>query len=120
MDWKGLTMSITWSDVVAHYDRGDSLKPLVGDSKLAVDSVDDEQICVRQRLWRACLKPDDLRIANEILAGASTSITPIRFAEMMRARLAGGTDVTTDCTRVPNLMAVVLFNMGVFGGPGSS
>lgn len=107
-------MQITWDDVVSHYRRGDSLKPLVGDSKLAVDSIDDEQICVRQRLWKACLRADDLPIANEVLAAAPADVAPIKFAELMRARFSCGIDVTTECTRIPNLAAVVLFNMGVF------
>jgi hypothetical protein len=108
-------LTVTWDDIVARYRPGDSLRPLVGVSKLAVDHVDGDQICIRQRLWWARLTRADLQTANDILASTDADITPVQFAELLRAHYTSGTDVTTECTRVPNLAAVVLYNMGALG-----
>jgi hypothetical protein len=102
-----------WADVQARYAPGTALKPLVGSSALVVDEVDDEQLCVRQRLWRACLTRAELEIAAGLLAEAGP-VTPMQFAERLRVHYATGFHVTTDCSRVPNLSAVVLKDLGAF------
>ena len=103
---------IAWSDVVAKFQPGDALEPLVGRSKLTVDSVDDERMCIRQRLWLACVTPADLQIADAILSAAPVDVTPVQLAELIREHYTAGADVTTECTRIPNLAAVVLYNLG--------
>lgn len=103
---------IAWSDVVAHLKPGDTLQPLTGDSKLTVDSIDNAEICIRQRLWRASLKRADMQTANKILAAAPPDVTPIQLAELIRKHYMEGHDVKTECTRVPNLAAIVLYNLG--------
>lgn len=108
--------AIDWSQVKSRFQAGDLLSPLVGSSTLVVDSIDDEQLCIRQRLWRACLTRTDLQTANDVLAQAGSDVTPVEFAELMRARVTSGTSGTgtvTECTRIPNLAAVVLLNLGV-------
>jgi hypothetical protein len=76
-----------------------------------VDSVDDERICVRQRLWQACLTPAELDTATRVLAEAGP-VTALELAELLRIHYAGGPQVTTDCSRVPNLSAVLLSDLG--------
>ena len=78
-----------------------------------VDEVDDERLCVRQRLWRACLTRTELETAAAVLAAAGR-ITPMEFAERLRVHYATGFHVTTDCSRVPNLSAIVLQDLGAF------
>lgn len=108
-------MNIEWPDILAHFQSGDSLQPLVGVSRLVVDSLDDEQICIRQRLWRACFTKADLMTANSVLASSRVDVTPLQFAELLRAHYTSGSDITTECTRTPNLAAVVLYNLGALG-----
>ncbi|MCF7547488.1 hypothetical protein [Pseudonocardia sp. WMMC193] len=103
---------IAWPEIVARLKPGDRLRPLVGASQLTVDSIDDEQICIRQRLWRACLTPADIETANRILADAPAGVSGVRFSELLRAHYTSGSDVTTECTRIPNLAAVVFLNLG--------
>ena len=110
---------IAWTDVVSRLAPGDSLSPLVGSSRLTVDSVGADRSCIRQRLWSACLTRADIDTANRILADAPADVSPVGFSELMRAHYASGTDVTTGCTRLPNLAAVVLLHLGAFAaGPG--
>ena len=110
-----------WADVQARYAPGAALAPLVGSSTLVVDEVDDERLCVRQRLGRACLTRTELETAAALLAEAGP-VTPMEFAERLRVHYATGFHVTTDCSRVPNLSAIVLKDLGAFnhGGRGSA
>jgi hypothetical protein len=108
--------AIGWGDVLARYAPGAVLTPLVGSSTLVVDEVDDQQLCVRQRLWRACLTRVELETAVELLATAGP-LTAMEFAERLRVHYATGFHVTTDCSRVPNLSAVVLQDLGAFTRP---
>ncbi|TCK24803.1 hypothetical protein [Pseudonocardia endophytica] len=101
-----------WTDVVARYRTGDVLPPLVGSSVMTVDAVDDTALCVRQLLWRACLTPDEFATAVTILHEAG-AVTGLELAELLRRHYAGGPQVTTDCSRVPNLCAVVLADLGL-------
>jgi hypothetical protein len=103
---------VEWTDVVNRLKPGDVLQLLVGDSRLTVECIDDEQICMRQRLWRACLTPADIQIAGRILLEAPADVTPVQLAERIRAHFTSGREVATECTRVPNLAAVVLYNLG--------
>lgn len=103
---------IAWTDVVGRLAPGDSLQPLVGSSRLTVHSVEPEQICIRQCLWRACLTRADIDTANRVLESAPADVSAVRFSELLRAHYTSGTDVTTECTRLPNLAAVVFLNLG--------
>jgi hypothetical protein len=73
---------------------------------------------VRQRLWRGCLTRAELERADEILATAGP-VSPLELAELLRIHYASGPQVTTECSRVPNLSAVLLLDMGAFASPGS-
>jgi hypothetical protein len=107
-------MTVTWADVTARYEPGMALPPLVGSSKLVVDHIDDDQLCVRQRLWRACLTREEFENAARILDEAG-DVTPIEFGELLRVHHATTFHTTTDCSRVPNLSATVLRDLGAFG-----
>jgi hypothetical protein len=108
--------AVGWGDVTARYSSGAVLAPLVGSSTLEVDEVDEERLCVRQRLWRACLTRTEFETAVRVLTAAGT-VTPMEFAERLRVHYATGFHVTTDCSRVPNLSAVVLQDLGAFDRP---
>lgn len=105
-------MSVSWPDVVGRLHPGDLLMPLKGTSKLTVESVDDQQIRIRQRLWSACLTRTDFETATSILSAAPPDVTPVQLADLIRAHFSAGEGAITDCTRIPNLAAVVLLNMG--------
>jgi hypothetical protein len=103
-----------WDDVVGHCRPGSTLRPLVGGSTMVVEMVDDDRVCVRQRLWRACLTRAELATADRVLAAAG-SVSPMQLAELLRIHYAGHPQVGTECSRVPNLSAVVLNAVGAFG-----
>ncbi|GEL27019.1 hypothetical protein PSU4_59730 [Pseudonocardia sulfidoxydans NBRC 16205] len=103
---------IEWSDLVTRFRTGDELKPLVGGSALTIESVDEEQICIRQRLWRACVTRADMKVAGEILDAAPADISPVELAERIRVHYMSGFELVTECSRVPNLAAILLYNAG--------
>ena len=107
--------TVTWSEVIARYRPGSPLAPLAGSSTLVVDSVDDQRLCVRQRLWVSCLTRTELETAVTVLAESRPG-SALELAEMLRVHYATGFHVTTECSRVPNLSAMVLADMGVFRG----
>lgn len=104
--------TVSWPHVVARYRIGDILPPLVGSSVMTVDAIDDTAMCVRQLLWRACVTRDEFATATGILNEAG-SVTGLELAELLRQHYAGGPQVTTDCSRVPNLCAVLLADFGL-------
>lgn len=102
---------IDWAQVVDRFRPGDQLQPLAGASSLTMDSIDEERMCIRQRLWRDCLDRSDLQTAVQILAEAPADVTPVQLAELIRIHYTGSA-VSPGCPRAPNLSAVVLYNMG--------
>lgn len=104
--------SLDWNAVRARYAPGTRVRPLVGTSALEVVSVDDERICLRQRLWRACVTRSELETALTVLHERPGRLTALELAEELRRYYAVGPQVTTECSRVPNLSAVVLVDMG--------
>lgn len=106
---------IDWQDVVSRFRQGDRLQPVAGASVLTVESIDDDRMCLRQRLWRDCLTRSDLRLAARVLADAPPGVTAVQLAELIRLHHTGSA-VTPGCSRVPNLAAVVLYNMGEVPG----
>lgn len=108
--------SVDWDTVQARYAPGTRVPPLVGTSVLEVVSVDDERICLRQRLWRACVTRPELDTALAVLHEQPGTPTALELAEELRRYYSGGPQVTTECSRVPNLSAVVLADLGYLSG----
>ena len=106
-------MTDRWDEVVGHCRPGSTLRPLVGGSTMVVETVGDDRVCVRQRLWRACLTRAELATADRVLASAGP-VSPMQLAELLRIHYAGHPQVGTECSRVPNLSAVVLKAIGAF------
>jgi hypothetical protein len=50
--------------------------------------------------------------ALQLLHEYSAPPSPVEFAERLRRYYAGGPEVRTGCTRVPNLCAIVLRELG--------
>ena len=100
--------AVTWAEVVAHYDVGDPVPPLVGSARLTVAALDDQRICFRQPLWTACLNREDFEFAVELLSHIDPPKSPVAFSELLRRSLAARTArVDTGCSRIPNLCALV-------------
>lgn len=110
-------MRLDWTSVRARYPPGTKVRPLVGTSALEIVSVDDEQVCLRQRLWRACVTRTELELALAVLHARAGPITALELAEELRRYYAGGPQVTTECSRVPNLSAVILADLGHLTSP---
>jgi hypothetical protein len=104
--------AVAWPAVQARYQQQATLPSLTG-AVLEVVSVDDERLCVRQRLWTDCLTRDDLENAVQMLRDGRIGGTPVQVAEGLRRWYSGGPQVRVGCTRTPNLCAVVLHDVGV-------
>jgi hypothetical protein len=105
-------VSLGWDAVRARYEPGTGVRPLVGGSQLTVVLVDDEQICLKQRLWQACVTRHELETAIDLLEKTPGPISAVEFAEELRRYYSGGPNVKTECSRVPNLSAVILKDLG--------
>lgn len=105
-------MKLDWEQVRARYEQQQTVQPLRGGSSLRVVEITDERLCLQQRLWRDCLSRAALETATTLLGDRPLPFDAIEFAEEMRAYLATGPDAVTDCTRVPNMSAVILKDLG--------
>lgn len=108
---------LDWATVRERYAARPSLPSLGGTSRVQVEEVDDDRICLSQRLWRDCISRADLEDAVALLDAGRLEARPMAFAEGLRAYYASGPRVETGCTRGPNLAAVVLTDLGFLTGP---
>lgn len=104
--------TLDWDAVRVRYSDRPALPSLAGSSTVQVTDVDDERICLRQRLWSDCISRADLEAAVRLLATGDLDPEPMAFAEGLRRHYASGPRVETGCTRGPNLAAVVLGDLG--------
>ncbi len=109
-------MDLDWDGVRARYRPGTPLRPLAGGSVLQIISVDDDRVCVMQRLWQDCVTRRQLGTALRLLQEWTDPVDAIGFAEVLRHHYAGGPDVVTDCSRIPNLSAIILKDLGYLDG----
>ncbi|GAA4837513.1 hypothetical protein GCM10023201_28250 [Actinomycetospora corticicola] len=117
MTTPGRNGRIDWELVRERYAGHPSLASLGGSSRVRVEDVDDERICLSQRLWRDCISRDDLDAALVLLRDGRLPSSPMAFAEGLRSYYASGPRVETGCTRGPNLAAVVLTDLGYLTTP---
>ncbi len=111
------TGRLDWAHVRTRYAELPSLASLGGSSRVQVVDVDEERICLSQRLWRDCISREDLDTALDLLRDGRLEATPMAFAEGLRKYYASGPRVETGCTRGPNLAAVVLTDLGYLTPP---
>jgi hypothetical protein len=105
-------MNIDWKMVRARYEQQRSVPPLTGQSRLDVVGLDDEKICFKHQLWRDCLSKVALETAVTVLGDRPLPANAIEFAEELRSHYSNGPTVITECSRIPNLSAVVLKDLG--------
>jgi hypothetical protein len=106
-------MTLDWDGVRERYAGGAQLWSLTGSAPVRVVEVDDDRICLSQRLWRDCVSRGELEAALELLERGDVATEPVAFAESLRRRRA---HVDTGCTRGPNLTAIVLRDLGYLAG----
>jgi hypothetical protein len=82
-----------------------------------VESLDAESLCLRQRLWTACVGRTDVEEAVRLLAAAPQCPSPVAFSEVLRGHYATRRAAGTGCLRRPNLCAVVLRDLGLLHAP---
>jgi hypothetical protein len=104
-------MRLVWDEIVARYDGGRSVRPLVGGSTLTATSGPDA-VTVAQRLWRADVTRTELEVALDILGDRPASTASVPFSEELRVHYSGGPQVQPTCSRTPNLCAVLLKDLG--------
>lgn len=101
-----------WEEVLRRYAGGRAVAPLAGSSTLRIETVDDALI-VSQRLWRAELTREDYEVAVGLLGTVPPGTGAVAFAEQLRHHYSGGPQVRSDCTRIPNICAVLLVDLGL-------
>jgi len=105
-----------WKLLQERYPPGTELPPLAGGSRMYVTGVDDEKLSVRSHLWQDSLTRKDLESAVVLLGEGELPREPIGFAEALRRRQLQGEHVNPACSRVPNMTAVVLKDLGYLEG----
>jgi hypothetical protein len=109
-------MTLDWPAVRARYGHTKTLRPLLGTSPLEVVEVDDERICVKQRLWQDCVSRTALEVAVSLLTDRRRPGNAVEFAEELRRYYSSGRGAITECSRIPNLSAVILKDLGYLEG----
>jgi hypothetical protein len=112
----GTPVGFDWNLVRDKYHQGMKINSLAGGSQLEITEVDDDKILVKSRLWRDSLTREDLETAVALLAEGKAPPDPIGFAEAMRRYQLEGEQVHPGCSRVPNMAAVVLKDLGYLRG----
>jgi len=111
-----VNQELDWAAVRARYEQHKVLSSLTGDARLEVVDIDDERMCLRQRLWRDCLTREQLATAVGLLRDRTITGTAVEFAEGLRRYYSGGPQVLTGCSRIPNMCAVVMKDLGYLDG----
>jgi hypothetical protein len=102
-------MNLDWATVQYRYRDEIRLAPLAGASRPRAVLIDSDTIQVSQRLWTTTISRDDLETAAELLDRIPTPISAIGFAERLRIFYAS----TTECSRIPNVSAMLLTDLGL-------
>src|ERR671923_2203360 len=105
-------MDLDWDLLRSRYGGGAKVATLTGGSYLEILRIDDEAISVRHRLWRDSITRKDLETAVSLLREEDAPRDAIGFAETLRRYQLQGEDVNPGCSRIPNLCAVVLKDLG--------
>jgi hypothetical protein len=105
-------VKLDWPAVRKRYEHTRTVAPLSGSSVLEVVEVDDDRVCLKQRLWRDCVSRAQLETAVSLLGDRPLPADAIAFAEELRRYYSSGPGAVTECSRIPNLSAVILKDLG--------
>ena len=108
-------MALDWAELQARYARGATLPSLAGGSTVRITSVDAEAISLSARLWRDSLARADLETAVRLLQEGAAPRDPLGFAEALRRYYSESVEARPGCSRIPNMAAVVLSDLGYLG-----
>jgi hypothetical protein len=109
-------VELDWNLLQKRYAPGTELPALTGGARIYVTGIDDEKLSVRSHLWRDSISRKDLETAVTLLRTGELPRQPVGFAEALRRRQLEGEDVNPACSRVPNMTAVVLKDLGYLEG----
>jgi hypothetical protein len=102
-------MKLNWPAVQHRYRAETAVAPLSGASRLRAVLVDHHTIRVTQRLWTMLITREDLETAVGLLDRTPKPVTSVEFAERLRTFYAS----TTECSRIPNVTAILLTDLGL-------
>jgi len=102
-------LKLDWEQILTRYTDNVSLSPLAGSSPMTASVLGDDAVLVRHKLWQALITREHLNTAVAVLDRTPKPVTAVEFAEHLRAFYTS----TTDCSRIPNLSAVILADLGL-------
>jgi hypothetical protein len=102
-------VTLDWALVCQRYRHAVSIAPVSGVSRLTAVMSDLDTITIRQKLWTMQLTRADLESAVSVLNRTAKPVTPVEFAERLRACYTSA----TECSRIPNVSAIILTDLGL-------
>lgn len=106
-------MAFDWKTVLGRYENGAEVDPIAGSRKFVITGADDTQIFFEARLWKDVLPRDHLERAIDMLEAGDLHRGASTFLEGYRLQVEKDQTVPQGCSRIPNMVAVVLQDLGM-------
>lgn len=111
-------MTLQWDVVKKRYEHGAQVDAVSGGSLFTITGADDEYIYFKGRLWKDALPRHHLEEAVALLERGELDANAIKFLEGYRLHVEKNPTVEPGCSRIPNMVAVVLKDLGYFVNAG--
>jgi hypothetical protein len=110
-------MTVDWSAIRARYESGAEVCAVVGGGTFTITGADDDYIYFAGRLWKDALGRDTLERAVSMLERGELGPAPTQFLEGLRLDVETDPTIAPGCSRIPNMVTVVMKDLGCFAGP---
>ena len=107
-------MAVEWSEVVTRYQAGAEVAAVVGGSTFTVTGADDDHIYFKGKLWEDVLTRETLERAVSMLESGQLGPKATDFLEGFRFDVEKDAAVAPGCSRIPNMVTVVMSDLGYF------
>lgn len=111
-------MPLQWDVVQKRYEHGAQVDAVAGGSLFAITGADEEYIYFKGRLWKDALPRHHLEEAVAMVERGELAATATKFLEAYRLHIEKDPMVESGCSRIPNMVAVVMKDLGYFDGGG--
>lgn len=107
-------MAVEWSEIVTRYQAGAEVAAVVGGSTFTITGADDDHIYFKGRLWEDVLTRETLERAVSMLESGQLGPKATDFLEGFRFDVEKDPAVAPGCSRIPNMVTVVMSDLGYF------